>query len=155
MLPRILCRRMMAHDTIPQSQPRLERVTLWVRIIAKCEQRRLADETLSGHASKTLSQAAISPNCNDHVLREQRNIFDIMAFVKRGERRALWYVCQFVWFGCTPATSTVHWAGRGNYSNSGLTFLNILHYNLQGVCSDAGPLYYISYRELQPVYTSF
>lgn len=35
----------MAHDTIPQSQPRLARVTLWVRIIAKYEQRRLADET--------------------------------------------------------------------------------------------------------------
>lgn len=42
------------------------------------------DKTVSGHASKTLSQAAISPNCNDHVLREQRNISDIMVLWRQG-----------------------------------------------------------------------
>lgn len=31
---------------IPRPQPRLESVALWVHIIAKCEQRQLADETI-------------------------------------------------------------------------------------------------------------
>ncbi len=105
------------------------------------------DKTVSGHASKTLSQAAISSNCNDHVLREQRNISDIMVFVKTGQRRTLWYVCGFVCFGCTPATSTEHRFGTRNYSNSGQTFVNILQRDVLGVWSNAEPPQYMFHTE--------
>lgn len=42
------------------------------------------DKTVSGHVSKMLSRAAISPKCNDRVLREQRNISDTMALWRKG-----------------------------------------------------------------------
>lgn len=64
-------------------------------------------------------------NSNDHVLREQKNIFDIMILWRQG-RRMLWYVCGFVCFGCTPATYTRNCTGTHNYSNSGQTFVNTL-----------------------------
>lgn len=84
----ILCRRMMAHSgqrgafqLIPPSQPQAWECNtvgsynckVWAETVGRWD-----DKTVSGHASKTLSQAVISPNCNDHVLREQRKISDIM-----------------------------------------------------------------------------
>lgn len=94
-------------------------------------------KTVSGHASETLTQTAISPKCNDHVLREQQKYFWHYGFVKTGERHMLWYVCGFVCFGHTPATSTVHQVRMCNYSKSGQTFVNILQREVQAVWSEA------------------
>jgi len=55
-----------------------------VHIVAKCEQRRVADETIrrrrddktaTRRASVTLSQAAVSANCNDRVLKRAKTFF--------------------------------------------------------------------------------